>query len=214
MSIIGLAGLIGSGKNTVGEILVAEHGFKAVSFASALKDACSVIFHWPRELLEGDTAESRAWRDQVDQWWSDNLGIPNFTPRFALQNIGTDVLRKYFHPDIWVLSVSRVLETAQQSNIVVTDCRFFNELDIIKRYGGSNWQVCRHEFPDWTDTAVQANTSTSATVRQSAKRTLGSLGVHPSESSALGYSFDKMINNIGTLDDLRFSVQSAVTGLI
>ncbi len=60
--IVGLVGFIGSGKGTVGDILE-QKGFIKDSFAKPLKDACSVMFGWPREMLEGDTEVSRKWRD-------------------------------------------------------------------------------------------------------------------------------------------------------
>lgn len=59
MIIIGLCGAQGAGKDTVGEILINEYGFHKLSFASALKDMLAALFSWPRELLEGDTEESR-----------------------------------------------------------------------------------------------------------------------------------------------------------
>ncbi len=51
--LIGLVGLIGSGKDTVAERLVSHHGFVRDSFAKSLKDAVSNIFSWDREMLEG-----------------------------------------------------------------------------------------------------------------------------------------------------------------
>jgi ABC-type oligopeptide transport system ATPase subunit len=57
--IIGIVGFAGSGKGTVGDILVNDHDFTKLSFADAVKDATSAIFGWPRHLLEGDTNESR-----------------------------------------------------------------------------------------------------------------------------------------------------------
>ena len=62
--IIGLVGFIGSGKGTVGDILVTQHGYYRFAFADALKDAVATIFTWPRGLLEGDTAALRMCLDR------------------------------------------------------------------------------------------------------------------------------------------------------
>ncbi len=68
--LIGIVGLISSGKDTVAERLVQEHNFKKDSFAKSLKDAVSSMFNWDREMLEGKTAESREWRERPDAFWS------------------------------------------------------------------------------------------------------------------------------------------------
>ena len=109
--IIGICGLIGSGKGTVADILEQEHGFTKISFADSLKDAVAAVFSWPRNLLEGDTDDSRAWREQVDTWWADRLGIPNLTPRWVLQQWGTEVCRSSFHDEIWIASMERKLSS-------------------------------------------------------------------------------------------------------
>lgn len=212
--IIGLSGLIGSGKNTVAEMLSEYHNFKPVAFADALKDVCSAIFQWPREMLEGNSQDSRYWRDQVDTWWAQKLGIPHFTPRYALQNVGTNLFREHFHTDIWVLTVERIIESQEHSNIVVTDCRFFNELDIIKKHGGTTWRVLRGDQPGWASTAAIANLSGNSLTRESAVAALTAQGVHPSEYGAFGYSFDKTINNDSSLEDLRKTVVNAIGGYI
>src|SRR5258708_6546586 len=100
MHLIALVGFKGSGKDTAGRFLVENYGFRNFSFAESLKDALASIFCWDRALIEGDTGESRAWRETVDSWWSEKLGIPNFTPRLAMQLVGTDVFRKHFNPDL------------------------------------------------------------------------------------------------------------------
>lgn len=116
--IIGFVGLIGSGKDTCADILVSEGGFKRVSFATTLKDAVSAVFGWDREALEGNTEESRAWREEVDEWWAEKLGMPKLTPRWVLQYWGTDVLRKGFHDDIWIASLeSKLLQMKQDAEI-------------------------------------------------------------------------------------------------
>ena len=56
--LIGIVGLIGSGKDTVAERLVQKHGYIKDSFAKSLKDAVAAMFNWNREMLEGDTTAS------------------------------------------------------------------------------------------------------------------------------------------------------------
>ena len=63
--IIGICGLIGSGKGSVADILVQEHNYIKLSFADKLKDGVASVFGWDRQMLEGDNAESRKWREQL-----------------------------------------------------------------------------------------------------------------------------------------------------
>lgn len=58
MAIIGITGLIGSGKDTIADYLITSHSFKRLSFASSLKDAVSAVFGWNRDMLEGTTTAS------------------------------------------------------------------------------------------------------------------------------------------------------------
>ena len=98
--IIGICGFIGSGKDTVANMFV-ERGCTHDSFAAPLKDVCSSIFGWERSMLEGDTVESRDFRETPDIFWTKKLGVPNFTPRLALQLLGTEVLRNTF--GVWIV---------------------------------------------------------------------------------------------------------------
>jgi hypothetical protein len=125
--IIGVCGLISSGKGTVANYLTTFHGFKSVSFAGSLKDAISGIFGWDRELLEGNTKRSREWREERDEWWSKRLGM-DITPRWILQYWGTDIFRNKFHDEIWIASLENKLRQTKD-DIVITDCRFKNELE-------------------------------------------------------------------------------------
>ena len=124
--IVGVCGFINSGKDTVADYLCTFHGYRRISFAASLKDAIASIFGWDRELLEGTTKSSREWREQVDPWWSERLG-KEITPRYILQYWGTEVCRNGFHSDIWVASVENKLRKSTD-NIVITDCRFANEI--------------------------------------------------------------------------------------
>ena len=83
MAVVGICGLIGHGKGTVGDVLL-EQGYQRLSFADKLKDAVAVMFDWDRDMLEGITDESRAWREQPNEFWSNEIGS-NITPRLVVQ---------------------------------------------------------------------------------------------------------------------------------
>lgn len=198
--VVGICGLIGHGKDTAAGFLI-EQGYQRISFAGVLKDACANIFGWDRILLEGNTSESRVWRETVDDWWAKRLDIPNFTPRYALQYIGTNVFREHFHPDIWVAACERQIEIASK-NVVISDCRFFNELDIIKNLGGTTAVVWRNEKPLWWSTATGVNLAGASRQENNSMQVVFP-DVHPSEWSWAGWNFDVEVKNNSTLDDFR-----------
>jgi hypothetical protein len=194
--VIGICGLIGHGKDTAAGFLI-EEGFARVSFAGVLKDACANIFHWDRILLEGNTPESRVFRETIDPWWAKRLDIPNFTPRLALQQVGTDVMRKHFHPDIWVAACERQIEMTSK-NVVISDCRFFNELNVIKKFKGNTAVVWRHNKPEWWNTAVNANVDKQTQLMSTNYPT-----IHTSEWSWAGWDFDVSLQNTSSLTQLK-----------
>ena len=152
--VIGICGLIGSGKNVAGTYLQEKYNFKAISFADSLKQAISVIFDWPFEMLKGETDESRAWREQIDPWWSKRLNIPELTPRWVLQQWGTELGRYSFHPDIWAISLEKKLNNSLD-DFVITDCRFENEMKAIRNQSGFLIRINRGNLPPWYETARQ-----------------------------------------------------------
>lgn len=207
--IIGVTGFIGSGKDTVADYLCTFHGFKRVSFAASLKDAVSSVFGWDRELLEGSTKTSREWREQKDAWWSERLGM-DITPRWVLQYWGTEVCRNGFHKDIWVASVENKLRQTKD-NIVITDCRFSNEVNSLKNVGGITMRVERGEQPEWYDAAVSYNKGEMGNMTWSiSKLKLDQQKVHASEYSSVGLNYDYYIDNNGTIDDLHQKIKSIV----
>jgi hypothetical protein len=202
--IIGICGFIGSGKDTVADYLTNFHGFRRESFASTLKDAVAAVFGWDRMLLEGRTKEAREWREQVDLWWADRLGMPNLTPRWILQYWGTEVCRRGFHDDIWIASLENKLRNTRD-DVVISDCRFPNEISSIRKAGGKILWIQRGILPHWYDVAIQANRGV-----ESAKRFLEKEGIHASETAWAGTSFDAIIDNNGTIDQLYTQVKSLV----
>jgi len=202
--IIGFVGFIGSGKDTAADYLVNFHGFRRDSFANTLKDAVAAVFGWDRTLLEGRTKEAREWREQVDPWWAERLGMPNLTPRWILQYWGTEVCRNGFHDDIWIASVENKMRKTTD-NIVISDVRFPNEIRAIHNAGGKVIWVQRGELPSWHIMAAKANNGDVFAAEK-----LKALGVHASETAWVGRDIDYTIQNNSTIDDLFAQIKNLV----
>lgn len=209
--IIGICGLIGSGKDTIADYLQNIHQFRRESFAHALKDAVAQVFGWDRELLEGRTKESRAWREQVDPWWASRLNMPHLTPRHVLQVWGTEVARRSFHDDIWIAALENKLRKTTD-DVVISDCRFPNEIKSIRRAGGIVIRVVRGPEPEWFSIAETVN---RGPVRNTdwalSKNRLEKYHVHASETAWIGTKFDAVIdNNADGLDNLYSQIKDLV----
>lgn len=202
--IIGVVGFIGSGKGTAADILVEKHGFVKLSFADAVKDATAAIFGWQRSLLEGDTPESREFRETKDEWWSAKFGR-DFTPRLALQLMGTEAGRDVFHDDVWVLALERKAEMYQ--NVVIADVRFPNEMEWMRSKGGFAVRVSRGPDPEWYDCAVIANQSTDSNQRSShVNMMVAQHKIHYSEWAWAGQIMDYHLDNNGSISMLEADI--------
>lgn len=204
-NIIGIVGFIGAGKGTITKHLVNKHNYKNESFARSLKDAVAAIYGWDRELLEGETPESRVWREQVDEWWAQKLNRPGLTPRLVLQEFGTEVCRNHIHNDIWILSMERRLLN-ESSDIVISDVRFQNEISVIRKLGGKIVRVRRGQEPEWFESARLTN------LGQSNSMNLRS-DIHPSEWSWVGVNPDYIVENESTIEHVHESIDIFLTQL-
>lgn len=184
--IIGLVGFIGSGKGTVRDILVREHGYHGFAFADALKDAVATIFTWPRGLLEGDSNASRAFRERIDPWWSHKLGY-EVTPRLILQKMGTEACRNGIADNIWIAALEKRIHGYE--DVVISDCRFPNELDFVRSAGGIIVQVSRGVPP---------------TEEELSK-------MHISETAWNYVVPDYIVDNDGTLQELKDKIKLVLT---
>ena len=212
--LIGIVGFIGAGKGTAGETLVANHNYETESFAKALKDAAASIFAWPRDMLEGDTKESRLWREQRDKFWTEKLEIKDFTPRLALQLLGTEAGRRIFGEPIWVAGVEKRWKQSGSKNTVITDCRFPNEIAMIRDNGGKVIRIKRGPEPSWYQLMLFHNKGYSdeddlKKIEQ--MRGLDSLP-HESETAWIGCEIDEILLNEGTIEDLEKQIAAYVGG--
>jgi hypothetical protein len=196
--IIGICGLIGSGKDTVAQHLIKHHNFVKISFADKLKDAVAVMFDWDRTMLEGNTDVSREWREKEDEFWTKETGR-SITPRKVLQEFGTECMRNGFYDGVWVSLTKKHILDNPQTNFVIPDVRFPNEAKMLTSLGSELWRVRRGADPVWfrmyQDIGVEPK------------------DVHPSEWAWANSSFTKIIDNDSTLDYLKSQVQDRLASI-
>ncbi len=128
--IVGLGYKARSGKDTVADYLCKSYGFKRIGFADALKQGCKEFFGWSDEHVYGSLKEV------VDPYWG-------FSPRFALQKVGTECMRENFDQEIWVKAVGKRVLADPGANWVITDCRFPNEAAAVESWGGKVVRIDR-----------------------------------------------------------------------
>ena len=150
--ILAICGLQGSGKDTTADKIIEiakSKGLKVgkMAFADRLKDMIAVLFDLPRDQLAGFTPESRIWREQELPKWSKRLNKP-ITPRYLLQYFGTELLREQFCDTIWIDCLMDSIEKSDLDMIIITDCRYPNEMKALIEQGAKIIEVKRHT-PDW-----------------------------------------------------------------
>jgi hypothetical protein len=154
IQVIGITGKKFHGKDTLGNIFVSKYNFKRMAYADNLKEACRHIFGFSDEQLYGNLKE------QIDDFW----GV---SPRVLFQFIGTDLFRNQIGQiipniknDIWIKSVEKTIINESVNNpdlkIVITDIRFPNEVELIKKFNGKIIKIIRPDLED-TDSHISEN---------------------------------------------------------
>ena len=195
--LIGIAGLKQSGKSTAAAAL-AKRGYLEDSFAGDLK---KIVYHTRgiRVLVPPQVAEHypelhtenlvASYQDVVDTIGLDQAKelIPDI--RLILQTFRTEGMRETFGPDVWVNRlISRVRDRQDKGiNTVVSDLRFPNEVEAIKKAGGLTIRVVRPTQENSTDP-------------------------HPSETHVANLDVDLEIANDSTIEELGQKVLKAAIG--
>lgn len=177
--LIGLAGLARTGKTTAANHLVSVHGFQSYAFADPLREGLMNIFNLSPSDFDGDRKEQ-------------SIGWLGRSPRELMQSLGTEWGRNLVHPELWLLLAEQNLEHLGQihdtaTGFVISDLRFENEADFVRKRGGIVIHVLR---PDATE-----------------------VNPHVSESGIAIQDNDLVLHNDGALDDLIGQLDEFFTAL-
>ena len=188
MSIIAISGKIGSGKDLTGSIikeLSPYNNWEVKKFAGKLKEICSLILNFPVEYFEVPDFKQRELGSEWDYTKKEDVKTEGnlsykkaMTVRDLLQLLGTNAFRDQVHPNIWVNALFS--DYTQDSNWIITDCRFINEAEAIKKRGGVIVRIEREE----------------ESVRHD----------HSSESELDTWEFDYVIKNDSDIETLKEKV--------
>lgn len=122
--LVGIHGPLNGGKDTAANYLQAKYPdkFGRYAFAQPIKQASMVMFGFTKEQLE-----DRVLKETVDAFWE-------FTPRKAMQLLGTEYGRDMLRKDLWI----KRAELEHRKNVkidrgtIITDVRFENEAEWIR----------------------------------------------------------------------------------
>ncbi|MEN6534623.1 MAG: hypothetical protein ABFD89_13225 [Bryobacteraceae bacterium] len=138
MKLIGLAGRMGSGKDTVAAML-APHGYERFAFADGLRrevEAAMLEKYAPPGCLSDDAVEAFLYAPIAE------IRSKPTTPRMRalLQQWGTEY-RRGQDPDYWTGIMRERLSTVGAA--AISDVRFANEAELVRELGGEVWLIER-----------------------------------------------------------------------
>ena len=189
--IISLSGRIGSGKDTVANIIEQvspSNNWQIKKFAGKLKDIAELLTGIPKIHFEDQEFKKTS---MAPEW--------NMTYRDFLQRIGTEAMRNGLHENVWV---NALFSDYKATTIAVGS----NEFDITEKDVLPNWLITDTRFPNELEAVKQHNGITIKVIRDSGN-TVGTL--HSSETALDHYTnWDYVINNNGSIEDLKAQIFS------
>lgn len=176
MKIIAFSGYARSGKDAAAEAL-SSLGYRNIAFADKLREFVYAINPtvWSKDFITHDELRNvidfYGWEGYKKSQWADDI-------RRIMQRVGTEGGRNVIGEDIWV---NATLNNLKDGKYVISDVRFPNEADAVRRNGGFVVRILRP--------GIEPTNS------------------HESETALDKYHFDDVINNAGTLEEFQNAVR-------
>ena len=171
---IALSGLKRAGKDTVGSYLIQNYSCKRYAFADEVKRLAREVF--PDEFVQNDK------------------------PVDLLQWLGNTMRQR--NPDVWINKLSTMIQLTKDTipNLVVTDVRYPNEVQALKKLG---FTIVKVQVP--VEVSIERSKATEINFTEE-------LLLHESEQLAQSNEqyYDYVIDNTGTLEELYKKVDEVV----
>lgn len=171
---IALSGLKRSGKDTVGSYLIQNYSCKRFAFADEVKRLARDLF--PEEFVQNDK------------------------PVDLLQWLGNTMRQR--NPDVWINKLTTMIQLTKDPvpNLVVTDVRYPNEVQALKKLG---FTIVKVQVPVEVSIERCKNTEVNFTEE---------LLLHESEQLAQSNEqyYDYVIENTGTIEELYNKIDKLV----
>jgi dephospho-CoA kinase len=191
MALLSISGKIGSGKDTVAEIIKTispYYNWEVKKFAYKLKVVANILTDIPISNFEDQEFKKTL---MSEEW--------GMTHREFLQRLGTEAMRNGLHQNTWVNALFadyKIDSSNNYPNWIITDTRFINEINAVSERNGIKIKIERDLF--LRKGYVIPNES----------------DLHSSETSLDMYTnWDYIIYNNGDFDDLKKQVYNILLDL-
>ena len=214
--IIGISGKIGSGKDTVGEIIqklcATNEGpnFEIKKFAGKLKQTASLLTGVDTESFEDQEFKKLNMGEEWNYFnttFLEGIGKVDhhhqMTYREFLQKLGTDAMRDGLHVNVWVNALFSDYKCIGGKMIPVSEEDKYNP----KYREYPSWIITDLRFTNEMEAIVKRG-GTTIRVTRPVEKSKNIARLHPSETSLDKADFDYTINNDGTLEELVQKVRT------